>query len=503
MSLPNVRELVCALLISAFLLVIDLSTFHLFPTPWPDDISFSEPAINLATRGALDTFVWPAQPSGTFWTANTPLYPLILSGWIEVAGFSLFAIRSFNYLLISIACIGVWMLALRFGICRSMWARLSLIPMIHLGYGVSFAYRSSRPDILGLLILLLYVYSLTITRTTRRRTLCTACAIAAVWTGPQLGILIGAGALLALTLGWIARTDVVATIIGGSLGAVSFFLTLLAFDAVPNFMASVALGRTGGIGIEIPVLMKLRKCLVAYVSDYSFVPIFSAAVCLAAAGWPAFDRQVRKQLVFLASWISMIPWLLNFTSNYGYYYSYMLHVPACWSLVLVFDRVRFATRRPKALVGAFIGAILVGTAVGLPLRLAIALHEVDFMPRAAIATTLQNHLRATDTVLSDNATFFEVKAIAPLVFGEYYHRLGGMNVSEKASLTALVLYPKDFESVSSSVGGEWEAVGDTFGDVRLPDAGSTPPMLTKLLDRYFSSPQMIRAPLQVYRRTVR
>ncbi len=141
------REFLYAMIISVALLALDLASFSLFPTCWCDEVSFSEPAINLALHGRFETSVWPAQPAGTFWAANTPMYPLVLAGWIKIFGQTLLAVRSLNYFLIALSCLGVWFVACRFQLSHNRGSRLLLIPLVHLAYGVSFAYRSSRPDI--------------------------------------------------------------------------------------------------------------------------------------------------------------------------------------------------------------------------------------------------------------------------------------------------------------------------------------------------------------------
>src|SRR5205807_1856881 len=112
---------------------------------------WSEPAVNWVTNGSFTTSVWQGQPANTFPTINCPLYMLALAPWLSLFGASVLAIRSFNYALLGIAAFLLWLISWRFGLVRKAGTRLLMVALIHLGYGISFAYRSSRPDVLGLI----------------------------------------------------------------------------------------------------------------------------------------------------------------------------------------------------------------------------------------------------------------------------------------------------------------------------------------------------------------
>lgn len=495
------REVGVALIITLVLLAMDFGSFAVYPTSWCDEVSFAEPAINLATQGNFETAVWPAQPAGTFWTANTPLYPVVLAGWVKCFGQSLLAVRSLNYLLISIASLGIWFLARRFQLSSKPNVRLLLIPLVHLGYGVSFAYRSCRPDILGLIIFIAYACSLGCSKPARRYVLCAVCGIAAVWTGPQLGLLIGIGAIMAWRLGWIRTQDVFATAAGGFVGIASFVCLLLLNHALPNFMASLALGRTGGVGVILSPKVKAWRSITSYIDDYSLPSLLAVSAYFILRGWKLFDRLTRQRIVFLGVLILIIPALLNATSKYGYYYSYMVYVPACLLTALTFDRTRGAERgfhgSPTWILA---GACAAAMMIGMPTRLFISLTQIHFSPRDQVEETLRRHVRKNDIVLAENAAFFETKSITPRVFGELYYRFGKLSDMEKSTITVLVIYPQDFENYATAIGGKWVTEGEPFGDERAIPDGLSGGRFKKIFDHYFSSPQMIRATLQVYRR---
>ena len=105
---PKRSEWIVVFLLLLLGIILNLTTTRLYPTVWADEILWSEPAINLIRTGDFTTSVWQLQPANTFWAAQSPLYPLLLSVWLRFTGFSLQAIRSFNLLLITIGALLSW-----------------------------------------------------------------------------------------------------------------------------------------------------------------------------------------------------------------------------------------------------------------------------------------------------------------------------------------------------------------------------------------------------------
>ncbi len=266
-------------------------------------------------------------------------------------------------------------------------------------------------------------------------------------------------------------------------------------------MASVAVARTGGTGISYSPAAKALSTVISYIKDYSLIPVLVASSFLTITGWKLFDTRCRKQVAFLWIWILMIPGLLNATSKYAYYYSYMVYVPACVLLILTADR--FGNAKPivaGSLKYLLIAASAAAMAIGLPTRLLLAINRVNPAPRSEITETLRHHINNHDIALVENAVFFEAKSITPRVFGELYCRFRKFSESEKSSVSVLVVYPKDFAAYSAYLGGVWKAEGKPFGDTRIIYHGSRISFLNRIIERHFSNPQMTRFPVQVYRK---
>ena len=158
---------------------------------------FSEPAINRVQSGSYTTISYEFQPPNTFPTVNCPLYSLSLVPWLSAAGTSLLAVRSWNYALMALAAFLCWNASWRFGLVRSCSARLLLLLVLHLGYGMTYSYRCCRPDILGLVSLLLLLLTFRVKHRGLREFCLAALAAVTVWIGLQVTLFAGFASLAA------------------------------------------------------------------------------------------------------------------------------------------------------------------------------------------------------------------------------------------------------------------------------------------------------------------
>src|SRR5262245_29545121 len=150
--------IVVAGLVAAFL-VFNLATFNWYPAVWCDEVSYAEPAVNSVKYGSLTTLVFNFGQPDAF-PAYCPLYTLTLVPWLTVTGTTVLAVRSWNLTLMALLSFLVWIASWRLSLVRTPLARCLIVPLLHLGYGMSFAYRCSRPDILGAVSIVLLVLAL-------------------------------------------------------------------------------------------------------------------------------------------------------------------------------------------------------------------------------------------------------------------------------------------------------------------------------------------------------
>jgi hypothetical protein len=124
----------------------------LYPPVTGDEALFADPAVNLATGNGFRSSVWYTQPYGSVFASNAPLYPLVLSLWIRLTGFTPVAVRAMNYLFMAVAAFFLWFSVKRMRLIASAGNRLLFFCAILFGEGIAFAYRMGRYDALGLLI---------------------------------------------------------------------------------------------------------------------------------------------------------------------------------------------------------------------------------------------------------------------------------------------------------------------------------------------------------------
>ena len=95
-------------LLSVFF-IINLFTVDKFPCVSQDEVMFTDPAANLYLGNGFTSSAWFFQGREEFWAGNLPLYSFLVYCWIKLFGFSLTAVRSFNYVLITGSALFLWL----------------------------------------------------------------------------------------------------------------------------------------------------------------------------------------------------------------------------------------------------------------------------------------------------------------------------------------------------------------------------------------------------------
>lgn len=512
-SRPAKNEWVWLCVLLGAALLLNLLTYYMYPAVWMDDVLFSEPAINLDRTGHFTTSVWQLQPANTFWAINSPLYPLSLSLWLRVAGYSLLAVRSFNFLLMTVAAFMVWVVSWRFQLVRKKSVRLIMVGLVLLGYGITFAYRTSRPDICGLITLLALALAFTVKNEYRRSSLVFLCAVISAWIGMQVSVYACFAVFLAkIAFRNVSWRDVLLVGLGAGLG----FFSVLAFYklngqlsvymALLRDVATEHIVRAHRPGYLSSVPRRLEFSLASYVQDFSALPLLGAIVIAFFVRRELFNE--RKAIAFLVSLFFLIPPLFNFTGHFQLYYAELTYVPLVLAFAMVYSQAIATGNKPLLGRAVFPVCALAAAAVGLPLRLAICAGFMRLTARNVQQDVIRAHVRANDVVFSDYSSFFEVKQVAQNVFiPEYSTNFSTMSIEghdfspeEKKEITVLVVEPGMIRTLSTYFGGEWKPVSEPFGDqVSLGDFAGVP-LLGPHLQHHFQTMQMNRRKLQIFRR---
>lgn len=509
-------EWLAVLCLIALFLAFNLATSDSYPTVWCDEVLFSEPAINLVKHGSFTTTVWEYNHANTFPVVNCPLYPMALVPWLAVTGTTVLAVRSLNYTLMAVAAFLIWRASWRFALVRSAWARLLMVAILHLGYGMSFSYRCSRPDILGLVCLLLLLFALAIRDRGRREVCLFLLAAATVWIGLQVALFAAFASFLAWwLLRQVAFRDLVVLAVGMLVGAGSLVLFLSWHGVLSCFYLSIIglIGKNYAHSREVPVATGLLRVFPdtarGYLHDFSTFVLMLGLVTLLVGAWSRLSVATRRFALYCILLVFLVPLLFNLVGHDAFYYTYLRFVPATLGLFAVYSELASPGIPVHSLLKpAFLVTALVAAIVGLPVRLAFSLASVKKLPRPEVRRIVSARVRPTDVVFSDYATFFEVKEVAKLVYDPYFsstllrRNVIGFDFSaeQKRSISVLVIRPEQQERLTRFFGGSWTPVSGPFGDTQDVARLAGLPVIGRTLASYAAQPQNERYQVQIFRR---
>ena len=537
---PPRWEWLAVLFLLAGFLALDLASYNMYPAVWCDEVLYSEPAINLLRHGTYTTQTYELQPPNTFPIVNCPLYGLTLVPWLSVAGTSLLAVRSFNYTFMALAAFLLWLASWRFGLVRSALLRLGMLVVLHLGYGMSYCFRSGRPDILGMVCLLLLPLAINIPRLGLKRVLLPALAALSIWIGLQVALY----ALFAYLCAWLVfgktapglvkagsdlpgaretRADMTAFQglillgVGFAVGAGSLLLFMYSKGVLRWFLPPILgvmkgtfYGPAARHSVAGAFIAHLHRTLTSYCEDFSTVLLTPALLLLVTVWRPRLSLAVRKTVGYGLLLAFGAPALFEAVGHFAFYYSYLRYAPAVLVLFAAASDLSAAggVGPPRGFAPVLAVTLVGAVAVGLPLRLGISVACSHLMPRATIQRTLAAQLAPTDTAFSEYLPFFEVKQLAPVVYHLYSSSvlcptgLPGADLSGEAkrAVSVLIIRPGQKERLSVFFAGQWAPVTEPFGDTQDFNALVRLPLIGRRFASYAFQPQTERYQVQVFRR---
>ncbi len=517
--IPPKWERWSALLIICVFLIFNLVTYIDYPEVWCDEIWFSEPAVNAVKYGSFTTMVYQFQPAGTFPAINCPLYLISLIPWLSITGTTVLAIRSFNYFLMAIAAALAWIVAWRFGLVKKPGHRLLMVVLLHLGYGMSFAYRCSRPDIIGLVCQLLLLLSLTLKRRGPRDVCIAFFSAVSVWIGLQVALFAG----FAAAAGWLVlrRPSIRELFLIASSMALSAGLMLLFFKeqgVLPNFLL-LTLGILGKhyahahVSLPAKVSKILYNSFISYIDDFTVTVLTLGLALVLILFWKRLNSRARRIVIFCAILIFATPVLFNVIGHFAFYYSYVRFVPAVFAFFVVWSalsdmQMSGELSSSPLVTSLFAGTLALAMAVGLPMRLVLTAMTAHIVPRKDIQRTIASHVRANDVALCDYAYFFETKRITKNVYDRMCSPvieplfIPGRDLTDeqKRSVSVLIIRPNEQKLLMDYFGGHWSAESEAFGDTFDPGWLGRLPVVGKRFEHYLNQRQTERYQLQIFRR---
>jgi hypothetical protein len=512
-SRPEKREWLAVFTILPGVFLLNIFTYALYPTVWNDDILWAEPAINLVRTGHFTTSVWQLQPANAFWAAQSPFYPLVFSVWLKLFGFSLLAVKSFNFMLVSVAVFMVWIGSWKFRLVGQASIRLIMVAVLLFGYGISFTYRSARPDICGLISLLSLGMAFGLKDGRRKDVLVFICAALAPWVGVQIGLYVCSAVFLGKIffpkMKWRHVVLVWAAVGVGAGGVLALYAQK---GVLPDFMASLHQAAdeqnlwTNHTSYLTSVSSRVSSALYSYIADFSAVPLILGLIGIYRFV-PNLGAETRKFRYLLALFL-VIPWIFSFSAHIAFYYSYMLYVPLVLAFSLAYSNTRLAGTRRRIVNLMFAvcaaGAIL----LGLPSRLLLCGISYRVAPRSVVQEVIKEHVQPQDVVFVDYSDFFEAKQCAQRVFIPAYStnfvkisaRGHDFSPEEKKQISVLIVPPELEPRLENYFGCRWKPVSEPFGDTLSLEELAKLPVVGSRIQHHFSTPQMVRYQFRVYRR---
>lgn len=450
----NRSEFWVLLLIVLTFSAVNLATATRSPTVWIDEVSYADPAVNLVMGKGFTSSAWYAQSKTETWAGNTPLYPLMLSGWLSVFGFDILQVRSMNYLLILVAVVCVWYGLRVSKLVASPATRLWMVALLLCGYNISFVYRGARPD--SALMLLFAVVFLACCLPNRRigySLLALAAFLIPVAGFSGLPFLAFAGLLWLLITRMKGWKDVAIAGVSSAAGLAALLITYQQLGLLEAFFAS-----TGGQSSLSQAKSGLAALLVwwAYMLndfkvDGSLWALLFGVTGVLLLSWRSSGIGAVKRPLLILIFSFITPIFLIITGKFIIYYGWILFVP----LVFVWGLLRDSLPQQQAwLRDALALVALISCAAGLPLRLGLTLKEWqarDYQPVRELAATA---VKPDDIAYIDQQAYYAVKPLAAETMLGFY--LKTMTPEEKESVSLLLVNPADLERVSSSIGGVWQ-----------------------------------------------
>jgi hypothetical protein len=489
-------EFLVVLGIVAALFSINLATAEIYPMAWLDEAGYSDPAINLARGNGFTSSAWYNVYWGKFWCSYPPLYPLLLAGWIRWLGVNFTVIRSFNLAVISGTAIALWYYAVRSGFFPIARARIAIILLPLLGYGVSFTYRAARPDTLCVLLAVLALNASLIADWRWRRAALAFVGILMPWAGLQLPAFAIVAALL-IGLWWPrqAMTHFPPLGLGIALGGLALFGFYAVNGSLYEFFAATV-GSLHTIVGEIAHLVllhdprgvdhlrELPSLLPAVVfQDRSTVFLSTAAILLLIALRRLVGTAAFKATGFAVTAAFLVPILMEIAGTYWLYYTWMGLLTVGLAVIASLEWSP-QSAAPVPARGVAIGCVALALVVGLPVQLTRAYAQDAARDYDAVRAYVRDRVAPGDWVyVSDHPYFAVVEQGAVGVLAQYAtSRLAaGIPEDQRQRIKLLIVDPDDLKAAFERLGGSWLPSGPAF----------TPPQSTRLVWGEWRSYQLV------------
>ena len=451
------------LLLSVVWLAANIATADRSPSVWQDEVSYSDPGINLATGRGWTTTTWPFQSRDEFFCSNVPLHPLALAGWVRVFGWSPTAVRSMNFAFVVLATAVLWKALYQAGIVRSIAGRLGTTVLLFGGASMAFSFRSGRPDMIAFLLTTI-VFAIVVADKGRLAHLRLLLAsiflpLAALQVLPYIAFL-GLVGLLAAGRQFLLKVMLVG--IGSAVGLFGWLAFLHSNGLLARFWGAVtgASSTSGGISTRIAeAIFGIRIDPSAHI----LIAVLALFVVMRVARDGLAGLKLREPAVLGILLGLGVPAFVGFAGKFPIYYGWMKLAPMAICVMAAWER---ETALPKSwpwLRRATVAFALLAAAAW-PLRIAVAVLEWGSRDYAPVQAFCLAHVNSADAAVCDYQAYYPIRRQAAMTFTHNY--LPVMSAADRAAVSVLVLDPQNAAEVIAGIGGSRKVTAEYATDER-------------------------------------
>lgn len=447
-----------ALLLAGSLLA-SLATLERSPTVWIDEVSYTDPGANLALGKGFKSSAWYSGPKEELWVGNTPLYPLLLAGWVRVFGFEIVPVRLLNFALFALAAAAAWAAVNMLKLFRTLSAKLWLFALLLFGFGPTYIYRNGRPDCLLLLLFALMLLGVSLERKWFRYGLCGLAAFLVPFAGlGGLPYLAMCGFLYLMLAG--RRGLPVFLVIGcfSALGVAVLWATYTSVGMWEGFRASTSAHSTLVVLLQDSgsLLSKVRALLKNFLGDISLLVVVGGlwgAQCLSRI---TNRGRAPSSVTILSVFVLLVPLVMISVGTFPVYYAWMMYVPAAFAWALWYEQRALAQPVNRLVLACAIAIAIFAVVGGLPLRTLLAVSQWSARDYAPVREFIVAVVDSDDVVYCDPKAYYAVKPRARDVFTGSYDQ--AMSEGEQQAVDLLVVDPNEFDKFANMFGGNWTPV---------------------------------------------
>jgi hypothetical protein len=441
---------------------INLFTATMSPIPWGDEVMLSDPAIRWHFGQGFTSAAWAIQGKEQFFSANVPLYPVLLREWIWLFGPSLTSVRSFSYVCFFLAVVLLWWATVRIELLKSSVSRLALVLLFCTSFGMTFMCRNARYDSLCLLLVSIAFILLAAASAKLSKVGLLILGIFLPFAGLQLLPFTLIMSLVTLVVVRpVPRAPLICLALGCLLGITLLCALYLAHGTFSTFVQS-ALGH--GVYFKTEgnrYFSKLISLPNAFFGnpfqlwqtdrmDYSSLIVFVLILLLSLTDY------YRHKLVSYPSRFALlisllVPLFMHLSAHFRIYYRWMTFVPCAICLMMILEKLWDSLSIKFRIT--IIVALAVAAGIGLPARLAFLALYSEQRNYSSLKTLVDEQILPSDRIYSNGPAYFAAVASNPHVLSEGY--LLRMTPDEISQISLLIVSPEKFAEVEARIPGPW------------------------------------------------